>query len=894
MMNVFEKIIKDAPGNSALCLLQGEHVWLSAYSPSIPVLFGYTEQEFKSFVQDDLLNFIFQTDRASALEHLKESETSGKEETISCRIKHRRGDYFWKCLTVKYIDAKKEYPAFLITIQENTQEAAIYAQLLSQSKNIIYVCDGKTYELLYANQAALQYWGKGEDYKGRACYNFIRGDNAVCPWCSIDKVIDGTFHSKAIYDPEQQKFFQVDCTQIKWYERDAYSIFCMDVTESKHSEASYNRLVQELLNSSSESRGTFLLNLTKNTCDTGHNASALVQKMREAGTADNFLENIAKAASVANDDAKVRATFNRTGMINAFHNGQRCVKCDYRRLVENGEIHWVHCFINMFQNPTTGDIEAISDARDINDQKKNEVIIQRLTAFNYDFVALIDIKTRMISFTDVSQGKEVFSTPSSYDEEILYAVEHLTIPEERDFCRKNTALENIVSQLSHAETYAYTFTQPGTQGLNFRKELKFCWFDDSHREIIAIKRDISASYQAAQEQMQKLQTALKAVKRANQAKSAFLSNMSHDMRTPMNAILGMSHLALNLHKEKDTLREYIEKINISAQYLLQIINDTLDMSWIESDKVALVPEPFQFSQFQDRLVSLMGTLAEAKHIEFSVTGHELSGMALLFDRTRLEQIFVNLLNNAIKFTPPYGKVELDVTTLRQENGICDMRFIVRDNGIGMSPKFIKVMYKPFEQEHRKEADTNVGTGLGLSITQKLVELMGGTISVQSKENEGTVFTVLLSAPLATAVPDKAQISESGEAANNLQGKRILLVEDNEINMEIAKALLQEKGMIVDTAANGADALKLVKEANDGYYGAILMDIRMPIMDGLEAAKKIRSLKRAYTDNVPIIAMTANAFEEDIQKSRKAGMNAHLAKPVDPDNLYRTLSLYLSK
>lgn len=404
--------------------------------------------------------------------------------------------------------------------------------------------------------------------------------------------------------------------------------------------------------------------------------------------------------------------------------------------------------------------------------------------------------------------------------------------------------------------------------------------------------DRERAEKARQEQL--LRDALAAAELANKAKSNFLSCMSHDIRTPMNAIIGMS--AVGQLKIQDTRRvmDCFKKIDSSSRYLLALINDILDMSRIEQGKMVLKQTQFEMTELINELKAILCPQMEEKKILFEVHTKIQAEQSLYGDALKINQILMNLLSNAIKFTPSKGKVVLRIREARQEQSFVFMEFIVADTGIGISEDFLKKMYMPFEQEAAGVARNQSGTGLGLSIVYKLVELMNGTIEVQSTLNKGTVFCVTL--PLKIAVqeavfaPENERLPEANlpEETGKMHGWRILLVEDNQLNMEIAKALLELQQIVVDTAVNGEEAVEMVCRMPEGTYRAVLMDIRMPVMDGLEAAKRIRERETGKKHRLPIIAMSANAFEEDRAAAAEIGMDGYLVKPVEPAEMYRML------
>ena len=383
----------------------------------------------------------------------------------------------------------------------------------------------------------------------------------------------------------------------------------------------------------------------------------------------------------------------------------------------------------------------------------------------------------------------------------------------------------------------------------------------------------------------KAQEATAAAEEASRVKTVFLSNMSHDIRTPMNAIINLTHLAQE-EKDEAKIHGYLDKLAVSGQFLLGLINDILDMSRIESGEVSLKQERFPREEFNETIETVIKPLMDAKRINFhmSKNGRHCD---ILVDKTRFNQIFLNLLSNAEKFTPEGGDVWFDIQTEILENDRIKIVGIVRDTGIGMSENFLNHLFEPFAQEHSEYADKRQGTGLGLSIAQRLAQAMGGDISVKSKLGEGSEFTVTLFASMLPKEEGVEAIRE--ERSSSIQGMHVLLVEDNELNVYVARTILEKEGCVVSTANNGQVALDAFKASSPNEYQAILMDVRMPVMDGIEATKAIRSLDRPDARSVPIIAMTADAFDDERKRTIESGMNRHLSKPVDAKELCKALS-----
>ena len=379
---------------------------------------------------------------------------------------------------------------------------------------------------------------------------------------------------------------------------------------------------------------------------------------------------------------------------------------------------------------------------------------------------------------------------------------------------------------------------------------------------------------------------------ASRAKSAFLFNMSHDVRTPMNAIIGFTDIAQKHIHDIDKVADSLQKIKNAGMHLLSLLNDVLDMSRVESGHVEITEEPADLLEIMDGIAPIVSPLAMAKNIDYKTVYDGIRDRRVRADILHINQVVINLLTNAVKYTAEGGTVTL---RLEQEedvkDGICMYSIIVEDTGIGMSKEFMAGMFESFVRENREEVMKESGVGLGLAITKRLVTLMNGTITVASELGNGSVFTVKL--PLKIQSEEEAETREAEviHEPKSLEGKKILLVDDNELNREIAVEILEDSGMVVDMACNGMEAVEMVKQNGMRFYDAILMDIQMPVMNGYEATEAIRALP---DDGKPvvIIALSANAFEEDKRKSLSVGMNAHIPKPVNAAELVETLRKYI--
>ena len=411
--------------------------------------------------------------------------------------------------------------------------------------------------------------------------------------------------------------------------------------------------------------------------------------------------------------------------------------------------------------------------------------------------------------------------------------------------------------------------------LNF-SYLVFYLTDNRNRKLMEQKEQSNQILKAAAEE----------ARSANKAKSEFLSHMSHDIRTPINGIMGMTEIALKNVSDTARVENCLGKISDSSQHLLSLINDVLDMSRIESGKVTINSAPMNMIVATDECASIIGGQLLNRDLELIRDFGEFEHPCLIGDELHLRQVLINILGNAVKFTPDGGKIFFRVRETGSDDGKAHFRFEIEDNGIGMKPEFLEHIWDPFAQEDGGSRTNYKGTGLGMAITKQFVDMMDGKISVESRLHEGSKFTVELSFEIDPNVEPLADVSEAPQF--HLDGMRVLLVEDNELNAEIAQFMLEEVGIDVTCVENGKLAVEMFQNKAPGSFDVILMDIMMPVMNGLDATRAIRALERPDAETIPIVAMTANAYDEDVRNAREAGMNGHLTKPIDTGLLYRTL------
>jgi len=836
-----------------------------------------------------------------------------------------------------------------------------------------------------------------------------------------------------------------------------FYVVIVDITESvlarQKEREKFHESLQTLLSANPKALGVMQINLTQNTCGSGHGMSGLEDNHDGVTSVDGLFSGVAGEIAEKDQQRDFRTEFTRTALLEEFKKGVTDKNVEYIRREESGACVWIRIYLNMLSNPDTGDVEGVLYSVDISAEKRREEILEIITSQEYDLIALIHLENRTYeayyvgkslpeayrrilpergascNFDDFcaeavlhmdADERKAYENRLSYDymqesldrnggsyeftlkeyfpdcrygfmyrkfqhyrlrgdaDTVLVIesdVTELVLHQQEEVAKAKTEVEHdrlvmdsvmggiAVLKMSddgnlsvdYFNVYVYQMLGYDPTGMPQRAEeakgtlfepmfadaLTFIHLDDrayvrnaflSHRGektfslkpyrmsgsggvchwILARARTgkspsgesiFYVTYRDVTEET-RLQSTItrqleveKQLRRkadaANKAKSDFLSRMSHDIRTPLNGIIGMTYIAREQDNPERT-RDCLAKIDRSSRFLLGLINDVLDMSRAESSRIELHPEPYAMEEFNDYLDAVIRPLCREKDLKFILEKElNLRNMIPVTDKLRCNQIIFNLLSNAVKFTPAGGTITYRITGKVLDSGKIGICHMISDTGIGMSKKFQEVLFEPFTQENRDDNSEKRGSGLGLSIVKRLVDLMGGSISVRSTPGKGTAFFVSLefnAVPAGTGeAGGKTDPGKASAKGKKLQGKHILLCEDNQLNQEIAKVFLEEQGAAVDVADDGKKGFEKFSTSMPGFYDAVLMDIRMPVMDGYAATEKIRSLTRKDAETVPILAMTADAFRDDIRRCMEAGMNGHIAKPIDPKQLTEYLS-----
>ena len=677
----------------------------------------------------------------------------------------------------------------------------------------------------------------------------------------------------------------------------------INVTYRKEKESQYMKLVDEMTTVDDETM------IAKGRYNLSRNMLLYYKRMAEDGlvlpdtvTFDEAHDRMLETAALPEDRVKIQELLDRQRLLQQYSEGKNEGALEYKRNQKDGPVFWSLLKYTMFEEPSSGDVIFFVYTYDITERVREKSMLAKLGATEYDVLGLIDVKTHLFESKSIKGVKSLASSGNRYIqggfEEVTHQQIMATVREgERENLEKQLTVDVILGKLEQMAVYSIAFTAVRSNHSYSRKQMNFTYLDESTTTIFYYCTDVTAMYDREQEQLHRTEEALQAARAASESKTEFFSRMSHDMRTPMNGILGIAGLSAD---ESDTavLKANIAKIETSGKYLLGLINDTLDFQRIESGKLTLEPEIVRCSDVVQAAMDMVRPTMEKKHIRFHAVNHNVMLDCMIrVDPVRIKQVFINLVSNAVKFTPDGGEIFFEYECLERKEMISRDRFTIRDTGIGMSEHFIKNrIFKPFEQEHNAVSGQYAGSGLGLSIVKRLVDLMGGTITVESELGAGTTFVVCLDI-------ERVRQEEAEEAAvhlamkqsdvlQRLHGRSILLAEDHPLNAEIAMRLLEKAGCQATWAKDGKECVELYKDAAKGTFDAILMDIRMPVMDGLAAAREIRKLGQADAGTIPIIAMTANAYDEDVKKSLEAGMNTHLAKPIEPEKMYEAIAAVL--
>lgn len=1005
---------------------------------------GYSsEDEYVSDIQGKILNCIHPDDRERVNQEVYQKLTNNDEYVVEYRMKKKDGSYICVHETGRKMIAENGRETIVSVCIDITEQRQAQAEVMNLYNNVpgaVFRCRfDDDFTIIDANDGLYEFLGYTRE-EFQALGNKLSSVIYPADLEIITEVIkEQLLHSNTIHN--ENRLVCKDGT-IKWISNKAqlsiegdgeecfYCVF-VDITEEKIMQKRVKDLYEEELAyfaevSSVENSLQGRINVTQNRME-NYLTNSDVAVACVGDTYDQTIESLAAAAVDMLAGDNIRKALNREKVIDDYRSGKVNYHFEYLRRRNDGSTFWVSSNFKSYLNPETNDLVVFFYTFDTTKQKLQEQLLKRIADLDYDIITDIDIiqgTHEMISFNN--RPENAIIKQGDFQKGIRELADRWMDEKAKEEYLKKLDFEYMKEQLERQDSYSFVIEMKNKENITKVKRLQVFYINKELGHVCMARTDVTDVVRKEQKQKEELAAALVAAEQANAAKTDFLSRMSHEIRTPMNAIIGMSTIAARSIGDDEQVQDCISKIGISSRFLLSLINDILDMSRIESGKMLLKNERIPTEEFLNGINSICYAQAAAKGVDYECIVDPTLDDYYMGDAMKLQQVLINILSNAIKFTREGGKVSFSAAQRHKTKNDAVLRFIVNDTGIGMDENFLPHIFEPFAQESTGTTALYGGTGLGLAISKNIVDMMDGKITARSIRGIGSEFTVDVKlgiseeaklrhnqkkihynfSHLKTLVVDddvavcesavvtleeigiKAEWVDSGrkaiervkqlwgsskyyemilidwkmpemdgietarrireivgpdvtiiimtaydwvaieheaklagvnllmskpmfksslisafsrvlgekeekETASTIQefdftGKRVLLVEDNMINTEVAVMLLEDKGFMVDTAENGLRAMEKFSKSEAGYYDAILMDIRMPLMDGLTASVNIRHLSNQDAQSIPIIAMTANAFDDDIEKSKAAGMNAHLAKPIEPDRLYQTL------
>ncbi|MCR4956899.1 MAG: response regulator [Lachnospiraceae bacterium] len=660
----------------------------------------------------------------------------------------------------------------------------------------------------------------------------------------------------------------------------------IDISETERRKTNYESQKAFMESYRKSSLAYARVNLTEDMIYDAYSKYQRFTRGMNARSLEHWVNNLCRYVSREDVKEEIEKKISVDHLIQRLDNGYGEEKIVVPLIVAENKERFAELRITLMENPVTLEKEGYITLKDITKIKRQQETGRTLVKMDFEIVASVNYCTALVEEVMLSsqtqEDTRVFPTGKYYDylERFLYYV----VPEDKNRVRDAMQLNHVVEHLKDKKSYSVTLAMV-RQGKKYYKRVVFMELLEFQQELVVMCQDISEMHREEHKKQEQLKKALSEAKKAENAKIDFLSRMSHDLRTPLNGILGMASIATDETNEEN-IREYLEKISSSGQLLLSLVNDILDISQLEENKMVLRKEAYSMQEFLQSTNQIIEEQCRAKGMSYKVNFGELENAFIVTDKLRFGQIFMNLLSNAVKYTPEGGNIEFKGEILKEWSHQAEIKLSVKDNGIGMSEEFLERAFDAFSQEGIASCGQSTGSGLGLSIVKQLVELFEGSIDVSSTVGKGTTIEVVLNVELAEPILQRKEVNEAHMSV--MEGRHILIAEDQPLNAKILTKLLNKQGIIVDLAEDGRKAVSSFMCSKEGKYDAILMDVRMPNMDGMEATREIRSHKERGDWNIPIIATTANAFLEDKMKCKEAGMDEHVSKPINAKELYACL------
>ncbi|MEG1557624.1 MAG: PAS domain S-box protein, partial [Oscillospiraceae bacterium] len=888
----YETLVNSVPGGVGMYRLD-EGFTPIFLSERVYELCGMTKEEYCEATRVSTLDVFHPDDRQGLIGTLQAAMKDKRKFEYTHRVLQKDGSYRWMLVSGQVMDWQGGTPV-LYTVFTDVHEQKKAEQALFESEAryaaAVKAANINIWEYTYAEDTMTIISNspriKPESKKIRdflhavIAEGHIRDDSAPLLIDMIEKLKNGAKETSTdiwIRECREDEFWCERVIYTNVFDDDGKPVraYCVgrDVTKEKEAEKRYSDELSYRKAMQMSTMASININLTRNTVlDYKSNFDEIKAHMNEAKTAQDYFDILCTELTTSLMRKQCKAVLNRNALLRRFAGGETSLSLELTRKIE-GHTYWTIVTAHMMKRPDDQEVVAFLYSTNVTNERIMQNIMKAIVKTDYDFLVVVDAEKNSASrYSDNDETYSYAHESENFEKETRDYVRRFVFKEDASYVCNEISIKNIIEQLDKHKTYSIFYRMLSKDGEMLHKQLRFNYINSELKVFLMTRTDITAAVEEQEKKNSELVTAVEMAERANAAKSEFLSRISHEIRTPMNAIMGMNQLAAQHVDDNAFVLDCIKKSQYSSKYLLSLLGDVLDMSKIESGKVTLIKEVINCGRFMDSVNTIIDVKAKEMGVRYVVTEVEGTRSNYVGDGVRLQQILINILSNAVKFTPSGGTVSLNISKLSENGKIAMLCFKISDTGIGIGREFLPDIFEPFSQEHNGTYSGYGGSGLGLAISKNLAQLMGGDISVRSTIGTGTTFMVNIPLEIV-AEPGAEQSKSKGEELRkdcDFIGKKILLIEDHQLNVIVAKNLLEFKNAEVDVAVNGKIGLDMFAEAPEHTYDAVLMDIRMPVMDGLQAAEGIRKLSSEWAKRVPIVAMSANAFEGDVEKSKRFG------------------------
>ena len=887
------------PGGMALYRVVNGELEMIYQSDGVGELTGRTAEEYEKLIHNSAKDSVHPDDWDKVKKALQQAVECDHAVSTDYRIPFKGGGYVRINGSFRRTGTENGHPILHCVFIKSSDENNMYQVMAQKSNNGIYVISQENYQILYMNNQAKKAFeiDSKVDVGAQPCYKLLRHCDAQCADCPVfDMEKEGK--SYKLHVDHLNKYFEGTPYKLDWAGIPAYVVNISDVTEQVEQQEKYQRVVESRYKALDKNVALVgYCNVSRNILLGVEDRTGMDLVKRFGMKRDEFFKGLGSA--IPNEQQ--REEFYRASLsaplIKDYAQGIFQHDAEFMLLNETISVEplWFKLHIDVVEEPDTKELMGFLNILNITQRKRQEQMLENVAYSNYEYISRVNVYEDTIMFYFSSKNYESkryeIGASFNYTKLVQEVAELITIPLEKEKFVAKTTLANIKGQLKDKDNFAFNF-HVREQGKLRTKRLRVDMLDRDYGTAVMTCSDVTQVVAQQEQQKKQMAEALEIAEKANKHKTEFLASMSHDIRTPMNAIVSMCDMALANEQDTNQVHDSLETIHSSSQVLLTLINNILDMSRIESGKMLLQKAPFSILNQINKTAVSHKVLAQQKNQEFMLYTNIIHDNCI-GDATRIHSAIDNVLANAVKYTPEGGKIIYRVSELSSGNkDIGIYRFEISDNGIGISEEDRERIFDPFYRGKSEDKLKASGSGLGLSITKQIVDLQGGTISIKSAPHIGTTFVIEIPLYFSSEIlhPNYERLYHK-EDKYDFTGLNILLCEDHPVNQKVMLQMLKKVNANVTIAENGQIALDKFAQSEPNTYQLIFMDIRMPIMDGYEAAMAIRSSGHADAQRIPIVALSANAFSEDVQKSLEHGMNGHIAKPVTPLQVYEQIKKY---